>query len=130
MGQKGSSTRKDQSRRYYEKHRDEVLAKARKRREAKREALNQAKREHRLLLQERACAVKDRPCMDCGLEWPSYVMEFDHVRGEKIAAVARLVADRCSFEMLDAEIAKCDVVCSNCHRIRTHLQKQCGDLLG
>jgi hypothetical protein len=27
--------------------------------------------------------LKSRPCVDCGVRYPPYVMDFDHVRGEK-----------------------------------------------
>jgi len=63
-------------------------------------------------------ALKDGPCVDCGGKFPSECMDFDHVpeRGPKLASVGRLLRDE---ELLQAEIAKCDLVCSNCHRIRT-----------
>ena len=64
-------------------------------------------------------AAKDQPCADCGRRYPYYVMDLDHREGEeKTANVNRLVWD--SERTLRAEIAKCDVVCANCHRERTH----------
>lgn len=62
--------------------------------------------------------AKSRPCMDCGASYPYYVMDFDHVRGTKAFNISRTVGQ--SPESLRAEIAKCDLVCSNCHRLRTH----------
>jgi hypothetical protein len=59
-----------------------------------------------------------RPCADCG-EADPVVLEFDHVRGEKRADISRLVRHAAAAATLDAEIAKCDVVCMNCHRRRT-----------
>ena len=56
------------------------------------------------------------PCTDCGLEDPR-VMDFDHVRGEKLFPLAHAVR-RGSIRQTQAELAKCDVVCANCHRIR------------
>jgi hypothetical protein len=47
-------------------------------------------------------------------------MDFDHVRGEKVANVSVLVAGGASRRRVLAEIAKCEVVCANCHRERTH----------
>jgi len=44
-------------------------------------------------------------------------MDFDHVRGVKLFNVGMMTSR--SFELIDAEIAKCEIVCSNCHRIRT-----------
>ena len=61
-------------------------------------------------------------CIDCGINYPYYVMDFDHVRGVKQANVMELVSTL-SKKRIDLEIAKCEIVCSNCHRIRTHMRK-------
>jgi hypothetical protein len=69
-------------------------------------------------------ALKERPCADCGHQYDSWVMDLDH-RGEdeKIACVVRLVArGRRKAALIEAK--KCDVVCSNCHRQRTHIRLQ------
>ena len=62
------------------------------------------------------------PCIDCGINYPYYVMDFDHVRGVKQANVMELVSTL-SKKRIDLEIAKCEIVCSNCHRIRTHMRR-------
>jgi len=62
------------------------------------------------------------PCVDCGINYPYYVMDFDHVRGQKQANVMELVSTL-SKKRIDLEIAKCEIVCSNCHRIRTHIRR-------
>ncbi len=62
------------------------------------------------------------PCMDCKESYPYYVMDFDHVRGRKQANVAELI-NTLSKKRIDEEISKCEIVCSNCHRIRTHERK-------
>jgi hypothetical protein len=71
-------------------------------------------------------AAKAKPCADCGKSYPYYVMEFDHREGEKksfnIAAV--MGPHRVGKTRLLEEIAKCDVVCANCHRERTYQRKQ------
>lgn len=64
-------------------------------------------------------ATKSCPCADCGIEYPYYVMDFDHVSDDKEANLADLVRVGASLVKLQAEINKCEVVCSNCHRIRT-----------
>ena len=56
-------------------------------------------------------------CADCGYNENPVALDFDHVRGEKIGAIGNLVRGR--LDKLMAEIKKCEVVCSNCHRIRT-----------
>lgn len=62
------------------------------------------------------------PCMDCKESYPYYVMDFDHVRGRKHKNVMELIPTL-SKKKIDEEIAKCEIVCSNCHRIRTHSRK-------
>lgn len=57
-------------------------------------------------------------CIDCGYKDHPAAMEFDHVRGEKLFQLA--CGQGRSKKVLLAEIAKCDVVCSNCHHIRTY----------
>jgi len=61
-----------------------------------------------------------QPCADCERSFPHYVMEFDHVpeRGPKLFSVGN-TSHWHNRERLVAEIAKCDVVCANCHRTRT-----------
>jgi hypothetical protein len=61
--------------------------------------------------------AKDVPCSDCGVRYPHWIMEFDHVSGVKIRNVSRMRSWPVK-SILD-EIAKCDVVCSNCHANRT-----------
>lgn len=63
------------------------------------------------------------PCKDCGMSYPYYVMDFDHLDGSQklndinyLSATGRIAA-------LRREMVKCEIVCSNCHRIRTHKRK-------
>ena len=65
---------------------------------------------------------KARPCADCGTQYPYYVMDFDHRKGEtKVINLAN--ASRMTRPKILEEIAKCDVVCSNCHRERTYQRR-------
>lgn len=66
---------------------------------------------------------KSRPCADCGQEYPYYVMDLDHVRGEKEFHFGYGRAARSLKKVLE-ELEKCDVVCSNCHRTRTFTREQ------
>jgi hypothetical protein len=50
-------------------------------------------------------------------------MDFDHVRGEKRYTIGSLCGSNLSLDYLAEEISKCDVVCSNCHRLRTFARK-------
>ena len=63
---------------------------------------------------------KAHPCMDCGHTYPYYVMDFDHRDPQtKKHNVSELVAQG-RKKKLEQELAKCDLVCANCHRERTH----------
>lgn len=64
-------------------------------------------------------AIKSVPCMDCGVSYDPFVMDFDHVRGVKEFHISQACTRGISLERIKAEIKKCDLVCSNCHRIRT-----------
>lgn len=57
------------------------------------------------------------PCVDCGEEDP-VVLEFDH-RVDKLMGIADLLRRHVRWEVVEAEIAKCEVRCANCHRRRT-----------
>ena len=60
--------------------------------------------------------LETHPCVDCGERDP-LVLEFDHQR-DKHFGIAQGLRDRSWPSVVD-EIAKCDVVCANCHRRRT-----------
>lgn len=64
-------------------------------------------------------SIKKRPCTDCGFRFNPWQMQFDHVRGRKLFVIASSGAD-VSVSKLRREIAKCEVVCANCHAERTY----------
>lgn len=70
-------------------------------------------------IEYRRCQVmaylSEHPCVDCGEKDP-VVLEFDHVRGRKSFAISVGLRRRFSWVRLKAEIEKCDVRCSNCHK--------------
>lgn len=70
--------------------------------------------------------AKNRPCFDCGERHPYYVMDFDHRDPAEKRHNVGAVHHFGSVKALRAEIAKCDVVCANCHRERTHGQNRYG----
>lgn len=77
----------------------------------KRSAKLQKERVNRILSE-----LKSIPCADCKQSFPPYVMDFDHLDpSTKLRGVAWLRSERAIRE----EAAKCEVVCANCHRIRT-----------
>lgn len=63
--------------------------------------------------------LKRKPCSDCGMSYHPVAMDFDHVRGVKSRDIGKLIQREPSLERLHEEIDKCDLVCANCHRVRT-----------
>ena len=59
------------------------------------------------------------PCMDCGIQYPHYVTDFDHISNDKTMTVSRMI-NRGGAKQVKEEIKKCELVCSNCHRERTY----------
>jgi hypothetical protein len=60
-------------------------------------------------------------CVDCGEPDP-VVLEFDHL-ADKVRDVARMLSDGARLARVEAEVAKCEVVCACCHRRRTLLRR-------
>lgn len=96
-------------REHYSAHRDRYIANALQRK--------------RTVAEKRAALLialfSERPCADCGERDP-LVLEFDHLKDKRFE-IAKGIHDRRWKSVLD-EIAKCDVVCANCHRRRTALR--------
>jgi hypothetical protein len=114
----GSSPRADRSRRYYEKHRERILAE----RAAEVESGSRAKKQAALRVRKREHIAKlkaEATCPDCKQHYPAPAMDFDHVRGQKVRAISGMVSGGYGWDALLEEIAKCEIVCANCHRIRT-----------
>lgn len=59
------------------------------------------------------------PCANCGENFPSYVMEYHHLR-DKILNVGYTISQNWIKRNIEAEIEKCVLLCANCHRILTH----------
>jgi len=101
---------KTRGRKYYHENRERQLPLALARR-------------HRAYLEKRefTAKTKNRPCIDCGVRYPYYVMDFDHKKGTvKVNDVAYMMTRNWSLKRIKEEILKCEVVCANCHRIRTY----------
>ncbi len=96
-------------------------------------AANPAKN-RQLILKHRAIASDRRvlyqelksktPCKDCGIIYPHYVTDYDHIDPtNKRSTVSSLAGLSYSWDIVQEEIAKCELVCSNCHRTRTWKNK-------
>lgn len=87
--------------------------------------IDKAMRKNRALIEE-VRRLKEVPCTDCGQQYAYYVMDFDHL-DDKTDNINTLIRNYGRARVL-AEIAKCEVVCSNCHRIRTHMRCPGGEM--
>lgn len=69
---------------------------------------------------------ENHPCCDCGKTYPHFVMDFDHIegRGKKSTNVSDMIRRSANLTKILAEIEKCEVVCANCHRIRSHTRSK------
>jgi hypothetical protein len=85
------------------------------------EKYKQAQKKYKQKIDDFVKSIKKSPCVDCGGSFPRECMDFDHVpgRGEKSFNISRATADGVSIKKIMTEISKCDLVCANCHRIRT-----------
>ena len=67
---------------------------------------------------------KDQPCVDCKKKYHPAVMEWDHLPGfKKNCSVPQLLYLTKSKKKVQEEIAKCELVCANCHRMRTYFRR-------
>jgi hypothetical protein len=60
-------------------------------------------------------------CVDCLIDYPHYILQFDHITGDKIGDVSKL-ARTGNLQLVKDEIAKCEIVCANCHWHRTFMR--------
>ena len=59
-------------------------------------------------------------CVDCGISYPPHILDFDHLHDKKFKISAAHKSK--SIETIKEEIAKCEIVCANCHRHRTWMR--------
>lgn len=104
MPWKDKEKQREAVRKHYEKNRQYYIDKASRKRRELRAWVYDLK--------------NNTPCKDCGVQYPYYVMDFDHLEDKKV--LVSKVINTGSWTQTKAEILKCDIVCSNCHRIRTY----------
>lgn len=74
----------------------------------------------RLEYQDRNDQAKlERGCLDCGWKKWARGLDWDHVRGRKTGTISSLIANSRPWDEIETEMNKCDLVCANCHRVRT-----------
>lgn len=95
-----------QSHSHYERNKQAYVKKANKHRKSVREVVRK---------------LKEVPCADCGVQYPYYVMQFDHLEDKKYH-LSEAEQHAGVISVLE-EAEKCEVVCANCHAERTHQRK-------
>jgi len=85
-----------------------------------------AKERYRLSRVDKRVAIQKRkeatPCIDCGESYHHSQLDWDHRDPSKKKIQPRKLHTY-SWETIERELKKCDVRCSNCHRIRTYKEK-------
>lgn len=86
---------------------------------------NQFQNRRRAAKQQYVRAIKTaHGCAECG-ERRDPCLEFHHTDpSQKLAGVWKLAASNATYARLNAEIAKCVVLCANCHRVHHHNERQ------
>lgn len=83
-------------------------------------------KETRIRLREKRRQImrdaKSKPCKDCNIQYPYWIMQFDHL-GDKEFSIGTH-GYHYGVDRLLKEIEKCEVVCANCHAHRTWLRSQ------
>ena len=65
-------------------------------------------------------------CADCGYAAHHAALDFDHRPGTtKVRDIKS--GQQLGWAALQEEVAKCDVVCANCHRVRTFVRRAAGN---
>ena len=91
--------------------------------ERNREITNQRVRDRRNNIKKfiRDYKLDNSVCTDCKISYPPHILDFDHL-GDKEFQLSGTVANGRTLETIKSEMAKCEIVCSNCHRHRTYMR--------
>lgn len=110
MAYKNIEDRKAASKRHYEANKERYLARNKRYRQEINAYINDLK--------------SNAPCTDCKKLYPYYVMDFDHLNGHTKLGLVSAFAKSGRIGALKKELSKCELVCANCHRQRTHSRIQ------
>ena len=112
MPYKDPKDQKEAVRRHYLKNKEEIKARSFKRNKVQ-----------RVRNREFVMSIKEiSECIDCGENNP-LVLDFDHVKGEKIMAISNMSNKAYGIDTISKEMDKCEVRCANCHRIITEKRR-------
>ena len=106
---------------YKDKSDPRLLEKRREHYRNNKQAYIERARAREVEMRDYVLAQKARPCVDCGISYPSepWLMEFDHRDPiTKVAEIGKMIK-KGSWDRLLAELDKCDLLCVVCHRRRS-----------
>lgn len=106
---------------WYDNHKEHVQAYQRTWRKQHTKSIALYNAQRRTLARHIVTIAKQVPCKDCGIQYKPWQMDFDHLRN-KLCNIGRLSLS--NLDTVREEIAKCEVVCANCHRDRTYKRGQ------
>lgn len=82
-------------------------------------------RRRRIELREWLNSLKEgKSCVRCGFSHPA-ALDYHHIKGKKLFHLAVAATVGYAREKILKEIAKCELICANCHRVE-HLTKSKG----
>ena len=86
-----------------------------------REQIKEHNRKYKARIQQYLWDLKSStPCADCDKQYPYYVMQFDHIDEKTVkGGMGYMWKNKWSMEKVRAEVARCEIVCANCHAQRT-----------
>lgn len=103
MGNNNLKWQRKYQKEWYFKNRERIVAKNR---------IREAK-----ILEDFRKYKEENPCTDCGKKYHYSVMDWDHLYDKKFS-IAYLMRQGAT-KKLEEELKKCELVCSNCHRLRS-----------
>jgi hypothetical protein len=109
MPYKNPNDQRASSRRHYERNTEKMKQRAKDQRIASRDEVSAYLK-----------TLKEQPCTDCQGSWPYYVMHFDHIGNDKEFNISLYRRHGYGLAKVKLEVEKCEVVCANCHAIRTY----------
>lgn len=90
---------------WYDKNKNLTFQRSKQSREKRKESIRKIK--------------EDSPCFDCNISYPYYVMHFDHLDSSNKVDKVSTILQNSGLESALNEIKKCQLLCANCHSIRT-----------
>jgi hypothetical protein len=91
--------------------------------EGQKEKTQKRQNDARAKIRNYIAGVKDnRHCIDCGIAYRYWVMDFDHLINKSFN-IGQFRSNTSDIAKIKEEMEKCEIVCSNCHRDRTYRRR-------